>query len=245
MSRLGDLIKLERTRRGLSAKQVAKKCGVSEKYLLDVELGTRIIADDQARRILRSMGMQQQTEADFSLDDIAATVDLQTATDEMQRARAAAAKAAKAKPEAEKVASAGEEVVPGSIWLDALSSVLKRVPVYNAVMKEIGHRLLPVENGRIEDAAPDKVFYFMAPDDEMRGFRVTRGDLVLVVPATSPVDGAIMLIQTPQGRVLRLVKRLDNFKLLLQRYDAACESEIVQVEDLRVVGRCVRLEAEL
>ncbi|MBO4377421.1 MAG: helix-turn-helix transcriptional regulator, partial [Clostridia bacterium] len=157
MSRLGDLIKLERTRRGLSAKQVAKKCGVSEKYLLDVELGTRIIADDQARRILRSMGMQQQTEADFSLDDIAATVDLQTATDEMQRARAAAAKAAKAKPEAEKVASAGEEVVPGSIWLDALSSVLKRVPVYNAVMKEIGHRLLPVENGRIEDAAPDKV----------------------------------------------------------------------------------------
>ena len=245
MSRLGDLIKLERTRRGLSAKQVAKKCGVSEKYLLDVELGTRIIADDQARRILRSMGMQQQTEADFSLDDIAATVDLQTATDEMQRARAVAAKAAKAKSEAEKVASAGEEVVPGSIWLDALSSVLKRVPVYNAVMKEIGHRLLPVENGRIEDAAPDKVFYFMAPDDEMRGFRVTRGDLVLVVPATSPVDGAIMLIQTPQGRVLRLVKRLDNFKLLLQRYDAACESEIVQVEDLRVVGRCVRLEAEL
>ena len=245
MSRLGDLIKLERTRRGLSVKQVAKKCGVSEKYLLDVELGTRIIADDQARRILRSMGMQQQTEADFSLDDIAATVDLQTATDEMQRARAAAAKAAKAKPEAEKVASAGDEVVPGSIWLDALSSVLKRVPVYNAVMKEIGHRLLPVENGRIEDAAPDKVFYFMAPDDEMRGFRVTRGDLVLVVPASSPVDGAIMLIQTPQCRVLRLVKRLDNFKLLLQRYDAACESEIVQVEDLHVVGRCVRLEAEL
>ena len=31
MSRLGDLITLERTRRGLSAKQVAKKNGVSEK----------------------------------------------------------------------------------------------------------------------------------------------------------------------------------------------------------------------
>ena len=30
MSRLGDLIKLERGRRGLSAKQVARKCGVSE-----------------------------------------------------------------------------------------------------------------------------------------------------------------------------------------------------------------------
>ena len=245
MSRLGDLIKLERTRRGLSAKQVAKKCGVSEKYLLDVELGTRIIADDQARRILKSMGLEQQTEADFSLDDIAATVDLQTASDTVQRAQATARRAAKAQPEAEKVASTAEEGVSGSIWLDALSSVLRRVPVYNAVMKEAGHRLLPVENGKIEGASPEKVFYFMVPDNGMRGFRVTRGDLVLVVPASSPVDGAIMLIETPQGRVLRMVKRLDNFKVLLQRYDDACESEIVAVNDLRVAGRCVRLEADL
>jgi len=244
MSRLGDLIKLERGRRGLSAKQVARKCGVSESYLLAVEQGTKIIADDQARRILKSMGLQQQTEADFSLDDIAATVDLQSASDEIQRAQATARRAAAAKPEAEKVAAAGDGV-SGSIWLDALSSVLKRVPVYNAVMKETGHRLLPVENGKIENASPDKVFYFMAPDNDMRGFRVTRGDLVLVVPASAPVDGAMMLIQTPQGRVLRMVKRLDNFKLLLQRYDAACESEVVAVDELHVVGRCVRLEAEL
>ena len=245
MSRLGDLIKLERGRRGLSAKQVARKCGVSESYLLAVEAGTKIIADDQARRILRSMGMQQQTEADFSLDDIAATVDLQSASEEMRRAQVTREKAAKARPEAEKVASTDEGGVSGSIWLDALSSVLRRVPVYNAVMKEIGHRLLPVENGKIENASPDKVFYFMAPDNDMRGFRVAKGDLVLVVPAAAPVDGAMMLIQTPLGRVLRMVKKLDNFKVLLQRYDAACESEVCAMDEVHVAGRCVRLEAEL
>ena len=52
MSRLGDLIKLERTRRGLDPKTVAKKSGVSVSYILEVEAGTRIIRDDQARRIL-------------------------------------------------------------------------------------------------------------------------------------------------------------------------------------------------
>jgi transcriptional regulator with XRE-family HTH domain len=246
MSRLGDLLKLERTRRGLSAKQVAKKCGVSEKYLLDVEQGTRIIADDQARRILKSMGLQQQTEAEFSLDDIAATVDLQSASDTVVRAQTTLRKKSeKIRPDAETAASTQDEGVSGSIWLDALANVLRRVPVYNAVMKEVGHRLLPVENGKIEGASPEKVFYFMAPDDDMRGFRVARGDLVLVVPASSPVDGAMMLIQTPQGRMLRMIKRLDNFKVLLQRYDAACESEIMAVDEVHVVGRCVRLEAEL
>ena len=74
MSRLGDLIRTERIRQKLSPKQVAKKCGVSESYLLAVEAGTKIIADDQARRILKTIGLKQQTEAEFTLDDIAATV---------------------------------------------------------------------------------------------------------------------------------------------------------------------------
>ena len=46
MSRLGDLIRTERLRSKMTPKQVARKCGVSESYLLAVEAGTKIIADD-------------------------------------------------------------------------------------------------------------------------------------------------------------------------------------------------------
>ena len=241
MSRLGDLIRLERTRQGLTYKQVARKCGVSDKYLMEVEAGTRIIADDQARRILRTMGLKEQTEADFSLDDIAATVDLQSAVPQLARAVESRKKAA---PKPEAVAETGPGV-SGSIWLDALSGVLKHVPVYNAVMKEVGHRLLPIVNGKIEGAAPDKVYYFVAPDNDLQGFRVQRGDLLLVVPAQAAVDGAIMLLQTPQGRILRKVKRVNDYQAMLQSYHESCESEIKNYNELTFVGRCVRLEAEL
>ena len=243
MSRLGDLIRLERTRQGLTHKQVAKKCGVSDKYLMEVEAGTRIIADDQARRILKSMGMAQQTEADFTLDDIAATVDLQSAVPQLTKA--VAPKRPAAAPREAQPAAESDPGVSGSIWLDALSGVLKHVPVYNAVMKEVGHRLLPITNGKIEGASPDKVYYFMAPDNDLRGFRVQRGDLVLVVPAQAAVDGAIMLLQTPQGRVLRKVKRVNDYQAMLQKYDEAFESEIHNYNELTFVGRCVRLEADL
>ncbi len=240
MSRLGDLIRLERTRQGLTHKQVARKCGVSDKYLMEVENGTRIIADDQARRILKTMGMKEQTEADFTLDDIAATVDLQSAVPQLTKAVETKKPAAKAEPVAE-----SDPGVAGSIWLDALSGVLKHVPVYNAVMKEVGHRLLPITNGKIEGASPDKVFYFMAPDNGLRGFRIQRGDLVLVVPAQAAVDGAIMLLQTPQGRVLRKVKRVNDYQAMLQKYDESFESEIKNYNEITFVGRCVRLEADL
>ena len=241
MSRLGDLIHLERTRQKLTYKQVARKCGVSEKYLEEVESGRRIIQDDQARRILRAMGMQQQTEADFTLDDIAATVDLQSAAVPSVAKAAEKKLTKKEKHEGE----AADEAVTGSIWLDALSGVLKHVPVMNAAMKEVGHRLLPITNGKIEGANPDKVYYLMAPDNDLRGFRVMKGDLLLVVPAQSPVDGAIMVLDTPFGKILRKTVAMPNFQVMLQKFDQSCESEIVNLNSITCVGRCVRLEAEL
>ena len=245
MSRLGDLIRTERIRQKLTPKQVAKKCGVSESYILAVEAGTRIIADDQARRILKSIGLKQQNEADFTLDDIAATVDLAQVQPSLAQA------AARPKPKAEDavtVASTEEEKgegVTGSVWLDALREVLKNVPVMNAVMKPVDHRLLPIQQNRIEGAQPDKVFYFLAPDDSMRGFRIHAGDLALIVPAQSPIDGAVMLVEYKNHRNLRKIKKLDYTTLLLQSYDREYEAETVQLNECNFLGRVARVEFTL
>ena len=244
MSRLGDLIRTERIRQKLTPKQVAKKCGVSESYLMAVEAGTRIIADDQARRILKSMGLKQQTEAEFTLDDIAATVDLA----QVQPRMAAAAAARKpVRKEAELAASTEDkdEGVAGSVWLDALQSVLKRVPVMNAVMKPVGYQLVPVENGRIEGANPEKVFFYLAPDDSMRGFRIHKGDIVLTVPAQSPVDGAIMLLNYNEHRYLRKIKVLDDRTVMLQHYDREYEAETVPMNEIGFLSQCVKVTFDL
>ena len=241
MSRLGDLIRTERIRQKLTPKQVAKKCGVSESYLLAVEAGTRIIADDQARRILKAIGLKQQTEAEFTLDDIAATVDLA----QVQPKMAEVLKKKPEKKEAELAASSDDEGVAGSVWLDALQSVLKRVPVMNAVMKPVSYKLVPVENGRIEGANPDKVFYYLAPDDSMRGFRIHRGDIVLTVPANSPVDGAVMLLTYNEHRYLRKIKVLDDRTVMLQHYDREYEAETVPINEIGFLSRCVQVTFEL
>ena len=240
MSRLGDLIRTERIRQKMTPKQVARKCGVSESYLVAVEAGTRIIANDQARRILKAIGLKQQTEAEFTLDDIAATVDLAQV-----QPRLAEAVKKPPKKEAELAASSEDEGVAGSVWLDALQSVLKRVPVMNAVMKPVAYRLVPVENGRIEGANPDKVFFYLAPDDSMRGFRIHKGDIVLTVPAQSPVDGAIMLMNYKEHRYLRKVKVLDDRQVLLQSYDREYEAETVPISEIGFLSRAVQVTFEL
>ncbi len=242
MSRLGDLIRTERVRAKMTPKQVAKKCGVAESFIVAVEAGTRIIADDQARRILKTIGLKEHNEADFTLDDIAATVDLASVQPQMAKV------VAQPKPKAvEKVASTEEkdEGVVGSVWLDALTSVLKHVPVMNAVMKPVDHKLLPIQGGKIEGANPDKVFYFLAPDDSMRGFRIHAGDHALVVPSQSPVDGAVMLVEYNNHRYLRKVKKLDTYQVLLQSYDREYDAVTAKLGDVNFIGRVVKLEITL
>ena len=245
MSRLGDLLKTERLRRKMTMKQVAKMSGVSESFLKEVEEGKRIIADDQARRILKKIGLNEHNEQGFTLDDIAATVDLETV------------KPINAQPTPKKPEKPNETEtvyhdqadekgqVYGSVWLDALTSVLKRVPVYNAVMKEVDHRLIPILDGRIEGASPDKVFYYTVPDDSIRGFRILKDDLCLIVPAGSPIDGAVMLVEHNEHRYLRKVKKLDALNVLLQSYDREYVAEPCALPEANFIGRVVKVEFTL
>ena len=241
MSRLGDLILLERTRQKLTRKQVARKCGVSEGYIKDVEEGRRIIQDDQARRILRTLGTSQRSEADFSLDEIAATVDLSTFAPAKPAAVPVQPKAAEPQP----VAKPQTKEEQSGIWLDALSSVLRPVPVMNAGWIQVSRRMVPIQDGKIEGAKPDKVVYFLSPDDSMRAMRIEKGDLVLVVPHTLPIDGAIMLVEYGAHRCLRRIKLLGNSNILLQSGDRDLGTESVHISDIKFVGKAVRVEIAL
>ena len=239
MSRLGDLIMLERSRQKLTRKQVAKKCGISERYLQDVEEGRRIIQDDQARRILRTLGTSQRNEAEFSLDEIAATVDLSTLAPAPRPAPVPEHKPAEPAP-----APRNAEEQSG-IWLDALSSVLKPVPVMNAGWIQVSRKMVPIQDGKIEGSKPDKVVYFLAPDDSMRAMRIEKGDLVLIVPQTLPVDGAIMLVEYGAHRCLRRIKLLGNSNILLQSGDRELDAQAMHISEVKLVGRAVRVEITL
>ena len=240
MSRLGDLLMLERTRQKLTRKQVARMCGISEGYLKDVEEGRRIIQDDQARRILNKLGTSQRNEAEFSLDEIAATVDLGTLAP--QKPSPQPEKKPEPRPEPARPVSAEEQ---SGIWLDALSSVLRPVPVMNAGWIQVSRKMVPIQDGKIEGAKPERVVYFLAPDDSMRAMRIEKGDLVLIVPQNLPEDGAIMLVEYGAHRCLRRVKLLGNSNILLQSGDRELGAESVHISDIKIVGRAVRVEITL
>ncbi len=230
MSRLGDMIKQERLRAGWSHKQLAKKSGVSEKFLVEVEAGTRIIADTQATRILKVLGKTSEFIADFEgkADGVP--------TPEPVRAAPHPAPAAK------KPAAPAE---PTDAWVNALGGLMRAVPVRDAAGRDVDSRILPVQSGRIEGVVAEKVFYLVAPDDSMMGYRIRKGDRVLILPATVLVDNAVLLFQSEGLYYLRKVKIQDGGRVLLQWYDYEPHSEVVPAKQLTLVGRARRVEFEI
>ncbi|MFR1593464.1 MAG: helix-turn-helix transcriptional regulator, partial [Christensenellales bacterium] len=179
-----------------------------------------------------------KNEAEFSLDEIAATVDLGTLAPAKPTPQP---KADPPKP-ASKPVSAEEQ---SGIWLDALSSVLQPVPVMNAGWIQVARRMVPIQDGKIEGAKPERVVYFQAPDDSMRAMRIEKGDLVLVVPQALPVDGAIMLVEYGAHRCLRRIRLLGDSKILLQSGDRELDAQAMHINELKLVGRAVRIEIAL
>lgn len=230
MSRLGDMIKQERLRAGWSHKQLAKKSGVSEKFLVEVEAGTRIIADTQATRILKVLGKTSEFIADFEgkADGVP--------TPEPVRA------APRPAPAAKKPAAPAE---PTDAWVNALGGLMRAVPVRDAAGRDVDSRILPAQSGRIEGVVAEKVFYLVAPDDSMMGYRIRKGDRVLILPATVLVDNAVLLFQSEGLYYLRKVKIQDGGRVLLQWYDYEPHSEVVPAKQLTLVGRARRVEFEI
>lgn len=238
MSRLGETIRAARVKAGMTPKALGKKCGVAESFITAVETGSRIVSDEQAQRILKALGVANPVSTEL---EVAAEPEVEL------RPRPRPYVIPVRKPEEPAFTQEEQQTTQASAdaWLDALGGVVKRVPIMDSEGVVIDHRLMPVIGGKIEGGHPDKVIFYRCGDNSMRGFRVFAGDLLLTVPAASPIDDAIMLIQLDGRRVVRKIKKQDGAKLLLQSYESEFEGKIVPLKEVLVLGHCVRLERSL
>ena len=235
MSRLGDAIRTARIRAKMTEKALGKKCGMSESVIKDIEMGTRIVSDDQAQRILKLLGADNPVSTEL---EVAAEPEVKL------RPRPRPYIIPVEEPESRSTESAQHQESTDA-WLAALGGVVRRVPVIDGQGLVLDHMLVPVVGGKIEGGAPDKVLYYRCPDDMLRGFRVHAGDLLLVVPEAKPLDEQLMLIRYKNERMVRKILKLDGGRLLLQAFNYEFSSETVPMKDVLILGHCVKLERKL
>lgn len=220
MSRIGEKIKEERQKKGLSLKQLGKKCGVSESYILDIETGKKIINEKFIKQVSKVLGKNIEE----SLIQEPEKVEIK---EDQPR-----------KIEKPKVNPVGQ-------WTEALSGIIKEIPIYDIYMKEKGYKSFPIINKKVEGYNPEKLIYLRVPNDNLRGFRIQKDDLVLLYLNHEMSNNSITLIEQEGRLKLKKVKKLSGNKVELIEFNQEMKSNTVELNHIKVVGRGLRLEIEL
>jgi len=230
MSRLGEQILAARTKRGMSTKELAKKAGVAEKMLLEVETGRRIPSDDQASRFLKILGVN-------------ATVADQ---EETEPAPVQTIKPVRPKPAPSTKSAPVNDTPVNTAWETALTTILQRVPILDATMQETGYRMMPLENGKVVGVQRDKVFYWEVPDNTLSGYRIMAGDLVLMTHVKEMPQEGFVLVTVEGVRLLRKLKRQQDGRVQLSQYDRSSggllQNQLVERAKINPVAIAQRVE---
>lgn len=217
MNRAGEKVKIIREEAKLSQKQFAKKLGVNEKFINEIESGRKVITESIIHRIKKLYGKD--------INDINMTVDEEVTETNYE------------------FKSVQKKKEKSEVWTDAFSSILKSVPVYDYTFKNvIDKKSLPVINNKIEGFNQDKVFFIKIENNDMTGFRIMKDDIAFGYTTVEIENNAICLIEYNNLRVLRQIKRLDSNKLLLISNNGNLMTQTVQVHDIKIIGKITKVE---
>lgn len=219
MNRIGEKIKSARLQKNMAVKQLAKKCGVSESYIQEVESGKKVISESLIKRISNVL--------DINLNE-PMFCETETYTDE---------------PKEE---SSSKKLDVSAEWSFAFSNIIKDLPIYDADMdKVIGIKYLPIIDKKVEGYNPDKFIYVKIPDDSMSGFRIRKDDLAAAVLNSEIKNDGIYLIEYEGRKKIRHIKKLDGNNILITSNSGDLKSETKKAKEVKIIAHLIKAEISL
>lgn len=223
MSRVGERIKEARSKSGMTQKALAKKLGVAEKFINEVETGRKIINESLISKISKVLNTD--------LNDINMVV----TDEELQKELKAEKQVRQSKP---------AEV--NEVWNQAFGSVLKNVPIYDYSLSQVnGYKQLATASNKIDGHTANKVFYLKIENNDMTGYRIQENDLALCYSIKEIENNAICLVEFNGKRVVRQIKKLDNVKALLVSNNGSMRTETANIKEVKAIAKLYRIEFDL
>lgn len=223
MSRVGERIKEAREKSGMTQKALAKKLGVAEKFVNEVETGRKIINESLISKVSKVLNTD--------LNDINMVV----TDEELQK-----------ELKAEKQLRQTKTADVNEVWNQAFGSVLKNVPIYDYSLAQVkGYKQLATASNKIDGHTANKVFYLKIENNDMTGYRIQENDLALCYSIKEIENNSICLVEFNGKRVIRQIKKLDNVKALLISNNGSMRTETANIKEVKAIAKLYRIEFDL
>lgn len=223
MNRIAKKIQDARKKAGLSEKELAKKCGLSVGYIIQIESGKKIINEKVADKILNSLGES--------------AVIMAPVREEVKE------EPKKVKKQAPKHTTIVE---PTGQWADALAGVIKKYPIYSGQMKDaVAQRDLPILDKKIEGHHPDKIIFMETPSDDLKSKRIHKGDILTLVKTKDLSNNKIYIYKLMNSVHIGVLRKESNRKIAILSDKTGREPIVVDEKRVEIVGRVIKVEFTL
>ncbi len=224
MNRLAEKIKKARIKAGITEKELAKKCGLSVGYIIQIESGKKIIKEAFADKILKSLGEKtERLEAD------------------VPKPKATEAKKTIKSKQQESV----RNINPTGQWADALAGVIKTYSIVDCrTGSVVGHKDLPILSKKIEGVHADKIIFVKASDDTAKALRIYKGDVVTIAQTHEIQNGKIYLLEHEGKKIMRKLKK-DGERMGLFSSELHQDPLWVNKKAVKIIGKCLKSEHQL
>lgn len=242
MSIIGTNIRNIRNKQKLSAKQLAKKCGISESALLEIEEGKKIPTTQFTKLITKVLGV--------NIDAIEPSYFSDYFDEEPEQKEPAASRSAKII----NTKNADNKQGKANTISDAISKAVQKIPVLSKVTAGKGvpfegdiidSKFEPVFQGKSNNIAGEEFIYYLVADNSMQGARIMKGDLALVFLTDSIRDKDIVLFTYKNNTYIRRYKAVTDTLIVLYPENPDYETFAIDKKDIRLIGKLLRIEFKL
>lgn len=229
MNRVAKKIKEARAKAKMTEKELAKKCGLSVSYIIQIESGKKVVNEKVAEKILKVLGEKLEF---LNQEDSATQKSVDTGSNK---------KKVENKPKEQFY-----NIKPTEQWSDALANIIKTFPIYEVSSnKVVGHKELPILNKKIEGYNWEKILFVKSQDNVMEAFRIKKNDVIMVQLTNEIQNGSIYLIEMNNKRMIRQLQKKPSKKVMIITEPNENNSDIRDLNKIKVIGKCVKVEFNL
>lgn len=228
MNRMAAKIMEARIASKMTQKELAKKCGLTESYVLQIESGKKIINEEIAEKILKALGQTFEV-----MEPMKETITPQPSP--LNAPKKALANQSAAQPTA--------VIQPNAQWRDALAGVIRVYPIMRG-QKQVGEWEMVIANKKVEGVHPDMVSVVEATE-AVPAFRIAAGDTLFLAKEDQLINEKLYVIEYFGKQMVRRVRKEHNGQMSISPGLSGASTEQVPAGQIKLIGRLLRVSFTL
>ncbi len=227
MNRVAVKIKEARIKSKMTEKQLAKKCGLTENYIMQIESGKKVINEKAAENILNILGEKIEFVCQQAMVEEKSPI-----TKEAKRE--------------DKNKEVFQPIQPTEQWADALANIIRKFPIYEVnTNKIVSYKELPILNKKIEGYNWEKILFIQSPNNEMESLRIKKDDIITIYKTNEIHNNSIYLFEMNEKKMIRQLRKESNNKVSISTGTKGTDPIITELNKVKLIGKCVKVEFSL